>query len=139
MREVFADTAYWVALAAPRDRWRAQAVAASAALGDAVLVTTQAVLLEFLNFAAEGGEYARRETAAFVRDLHHDPGTVVVPWDAAQFQAGLTLYVARPDKGYSLTDCVSMTVMRARGISEVLTPDHHFTQEGFYRLMPGTG
>jgi predicted nucleic acid-binding protein len=42
---------------------------------------------------------------------------------------------ARPDKGYSLTDCVSMLVMRQEGITEILTHDIHFTQEGFTKLL----
>ena len=29
---------------------------------------------------------------------------------------GFALYKARPDKGYSLTDCVSKTIMRQRKI-----------------------
>ena len=45
------------------------------------------------------------------------------------------LYQARPDKGYSLTDCISMEVMRREGLSEVLTNDEHFTQEGFTCLL----
>lgn len=49
--------------------------------------------------------------------------------------AGLDLYGARPDKGYSLTDCISMQTMRDRGIVEVLTHDHHFEQEGFVLLL----
>ena len=48
----------------------------------------------------------------------------------------MELYESRLDKGYSLTDCVSMQVMRERGISEVLTNDQHFAQEGFTILLP---
>jgi predicted nucleic acid-binding protein len=51
------------------------------------------------------------------------------------FLAGLVLYEARPDKDYSLTDCISMNVMRAEGITEILTHDGHFTQEGFTKLL----
>lgn len=40
-----------------------------------------------------------------------------------------------PDKGYSLTDCISMNVMRAQGMAEVLTHDGHFAQEGFTILL----
>ena len=40
-----------------------------------------------------------------------------------------------PDKGYSLTDCISMNVMRRDGLIEVLTNDEHFTQEGFSCLL----
>ncbi len=47
------------------------------------------------------------------------------------------MYEARSDKGYSLTDCRSMNALRDLGISDVLTNDHHFTQEGFSILFPG--
>ncbi len=36
-----------------------------------------------------------------------------------------------PDKGYSLTDCVSMQTMRQGGLTQALTNDRHFEQEGF--------
>ena len=51
------------------------------------------------------------------------------------FLAGLALYKARPDKGYSLIDCISMETMRQEGTTEVLTHDSHFTQEGFTILL----
>jgi len=49
----------------------------------------------------------------------------------------MSLYEARPDKGYSLTDCISMQTMRREGITEVLTDDRHFEQEGFHALFRG--
>ena len=39
------------------------------------------------------------------------------------------------DKEYSLTDCISMHVMRSEGLTEVLSNDHHFAQEGFHILF----
>jgi hypothetical protein len=39
-----------------------------------------------------------------------------LPWTG--FLDALTLYNARPDKGYSLTDCISMQTMRREGIIE---------------------
>jgi uncharacterized protein len=66
-----------------------------------------------------------------------DPSIQVLPQTSADFAAALALYEARPDKGYGLTDCRSMVALRALGISEVLTNDHHFTQEGFTILFPG--
>jgi len=47
----------------------------------------------------------------------------------------LELYARRLDKEYSLTDCISMNVMRDEGITDILTNDHHFTQEGFTILI----
>jgi len=49
--------------------------------------------------------------------------------------AGLDLYRARLDKGYSLTDCISMQIMRREGLTDVLTNDRHFEQEGFRALF----
>jgi len=48
--------------------------------------------------------------------------------------AGLERYRARPDKHYSLTDCISMQMMRKEGITEALT-NRHFEQEGFKALF----
>ncbi len=39
------------------------------------------------------------------------------------------------DKTYSLCDAVSFVLMRLEGITEALTTDHHFEQEGFVRLL----
>jgi uncharacterized protein len=51
------------------------------------------------------------------------------------FLAGLELYRARPDKGYSLVDCISMQTMRLEGLKEALTNDRHYEQEGFRALF----
>jgi predicted nucleic acid-binding protein len=54
---------------------------------------------------------------------------------AYYFMGGFEMYRARPDKGYSLTDCISMQTMRREGLTEVLTNDRHFEQEGFRALV----
>jgi uncharacterized protein len=46
---------------------------------------------------------------------------------------GLDILRARPDKRYSLTDCVSFVVMREREISTAFAFDRHFEQEGFVK------
>ena len=67
---------------------------------------------------------------ATVRRLFNNPAVRVIPPSRDSFLAGLDLYEGRPDKGYSLTDCVSMQTMRQRGIHDALTNDRHFEQEG---------
>jgi len=59
----------------------------------------------------------------------------VLPQTATSFLSGLDFYAARLDKGYSMTDCISMQNMHAQDIREVLTNDIHFEQEGFRALF----
>jgi uncharacterized protein len=47
----------------------------------------------------------------------------------------MKLFAGRPDKEWSLTDCVSFVVMEAQGIREALTTDEHFIQAGFRALL----
>jgi predicted nucleic acid-binding protein len=133
---VFADTFYWLALARPRDSWHAAARNWAAANTSTILVTTDEVLTEFLNAMSGAGPVGRAHAAATVHDIRNDPRVIVLPQTRADFDAALTLFGARPDKGYSLTDCRSMLALRALNVNEVLTNDHHFTQEGFAILFP---
>jgi uncharacterized protein len=59
----------------------------------------------------------------------------VIPYRPLTLRSGIDLYADRRDKGYSLTDCVSMWEMRQRGIFEVLSHDSYFEQEGFVLLL----
>jgi predicted nucleic acid-binding protein len=63
------------------------------------------------------------------------PHVTVMPQTHESFSQGLELYRQREDKGYSLTDCISMVVCREHHIQHVLTKDHHFEQEGFTLLF----
>lgn len=58
----------------------------------------------------------------------------ILPQTHESFLAGFRLYRTRPDKGYSLTDCILMAAMRPEGLNEVLTNFEPFTQDG--RLVP---
>ena len=139
MRTVFVDTLYWLAVANPRDNWHEPAQAVRARLGAVRLVTTDEVLNEFLTAVAGGGAFLRQRAAAIVRTILADETVTVLPQSRATFLAGLCLYESRTDKGYSLTDCISMSAMRAEGLSDVLTNDHHFEQEGFRVLIRRPG
>ena len=132
----FADTFWWIALGNPRDGWHARVIAWEAAHPNAQFVTTEEILAELLTWFAGTGPAGRAFASAMARDILSDPSTQVLPQTSADFAAALTLYEARPDKAYSLADCRSMNALRALGISEVLTNDHHFTREGFTILFP---
>lgn len=133
MTLVFVDTNYWIAIITPNDQWHARAKDASRRLTSARFVTTESVLIETLNYFARSR--LRPLMTATVRDILEDVSIEVVPHTPYTFLAGLAFYEARHDKGYSLTDCISMNTMRERGIADVLTHDHHFAQEGFTVLL----
>jgi predicted nucleic acid-binding protein len=135
MRSVFADTYYWIALLNSRDQGHSAARAFSQSLRQATLITTQEVLSEVLTYFCEQGPSLRRTVTAFIRSILNHPRIRVYPQSDQSFLNGLSLYEARPDKGYSLVDCVSMLIMRQGGMTEVLTEDNHFTQEGFIKLL----
>ena len=98
-------------------------------------MTTDEVLTEYLNFFSSAPEPFRRKAAHGVDRLLTSSVVRVVPQSRESFRAGLQLYSSRPDKGYSLTDCISMQTMRREGLNEVLTNDRHFEQEGFRALF----
>ena len=131
----FVDTLYFVALFNPRDQWHERAFAASELIANAKLITTEDVLVELLNFFSEYGEKARHGAVTQTEGILSDSSIEVVPQSHETFTAGLTLYKARPDKGYSLTDCISMHTMREHSITDILTHDDHFRQEGFTVLL----
>jgi predicted nucleic acid-binding protein len=135
-RILFADTFYWVALLNPRDAFHARVTAFNSKLGATRLITTDEVLTEVLNWFSQYGPLWRAKTAALIHNLRSNPTVAVLPQTCADFDTALALYEARPDKGYSLTDCRSLVALRALGVTEVLTNDHHFTQEGFTILFP---
>ena len=135
MRAVFADTAYWIAASDRKDPWATSAAAAESDLEGATLVTTDEVLVEFLAAFSSAGPNARERSALYVRRLFTRRDIFVIAQSRESFLEGLQLYETRGDKTYSLTDCISMNTMRAHGIREVLSTDHHFAQEGFIVLM----
>jgi len=128
---LFADTFSWIALLDPRDAFHAAVLSFSGNLGTARVVTTDEVFAEVLSYFSGMGPFWRGKAAELIRDMRNEPAIDVLPQTRADFDAALALYEARPDKGYSLPDCRSMLAMRALGITEVLTNDHHFSQEGF--------
>ena len=132
MSEVFADTYYFLALLAPADEGHAAAVAASRTL-PVRLVTTAWVLVEVAD--ALSGSATRLRCAGFIEDLERKPMFLVLPGSRESFQAGLELFRSRPDKDWSLTDCLSFVAMKERGIAEALTGDRHFEQAGFTALL----
>ncbi len=135
MTALFADTFYWVALADFADGAHQRALAITAERAASRIVTTDEVLTEYLTFFSTAPESIRRDAAESVAGILASQVIRVIPQSRESFLAGLQLYRARPDKGYSLVDCISMQAMRKEGLTEALTNDRHFEQEGFRALF----
>ncbi len=92
------------------------------------------VLAEFVALA-QARRLPRLAALAFVADLVANPDIETVWVDESLHQKAMALLQARPDNTYSLCYAVSFVLMRERKVSEALTTDRHFEQEGFRKLL----
>jgi predicted nucleic acid-binding protein len=134
MIPVFADTFYWIALLNPQDDWHSIALH-FANNNTRPLITTDGIIDETLNYTAERGSLMRQKALLLYRRIVQEPSIDIIGYTPELRQQGIELYERRRDKGYSLTDCISMIVMRQLELIDVLTRDRHFTQEGFHLLF----
>ena len=135
MKQTFADTSYWVATLDDKDQWFEQAMNAASEIGESEIVTTESVLIEVLNHFSDYRADIKDYVANYVEEILKDEETLVLLHSHETFQKALQLYKSRLDKGYSLTDCISMNAMHDFKIAEILTNDVHFKQEGFTKLF----
>jgi hypothetical protein len=132
--EILLDTAFAIALLNTTDAHHATAIALAQQLRRrARLILTRAICLEIGN--AMCGLRLRELAAEFLVSLEDDPDIEIIPWNERIYSAAVALFQNRPDKSWSLTDCVSFVVMRERGITDALTSDRHFQQAGFRPLL----
>jgi predicted nucleic acid-binding protein len=132
MTRVFADSYYFFAILNPKDNAHQKALQFATEHAEP-LVTTAWVLTELAD-----GLAATRRRAAFsqvVSRLQAEPENEIVPPHEELMSRGIELYDARPDKQWSLTDCISFLVMQDRQIAEALTGDRHFEQAGYVALL----
>ena len=129
MNPAFADTFYWIVLIHRKDA-RHHVVLEFSCTFTSTLAPTDEVRTEVLAFSSSD-EALRKAAGRTVRSVLSARAVRVIPQSRQGFLKGLDLYEARPDKGYSLADCISIQTMRREGLVDVLTNDRHFEQEGF--------
>lgn len=131
----FVDSACWIALLNRADflHERATLVYQQQFQADVRLVTTTAVLNETANTLST--PRFRPAVVALHERVQRSQYIEVVFIDPPLWESGWQFFAARPDKEWSLTDCLSMLVCQRLNITDVLTSDHHFTQAGFNRLL----
>lgn len=128
MRRLFVDTSAWFAFSNRRDPEHA-AVASVLAEGRPRLVTSTHVFDEVVTLSQSRLGF---RAATQVGRVLRDPSAVdLVRATAADEEAAWTLFLSRPDKGCSFTDCTSFVLMRRLGLDTAVALDEAFRQEGF--------
>jgi predicted nucleic acid-binding protein len=129
---ILLDSGYFIALFNPNDDLHTRAQLWSRHVEEALLVT-EYVVWECVNAFSKPADRASAQVL-----VDHVRGHSAYLWiDASPvlFEAGLALHRDRPDKEWSLTDCVSFHLMSERGITRALAYDQHFEQAGFEALL----
>ncbi len=132
MNTVFVDAAYYIAILNPRDQY-AQVATQLAYSYSGRMLTTTFVLTEVCNLLSSSNH--RMNASTLVEELEEAEDTEVIHPDWSLWKRSHNLYSARPDKAWSLTDCLSFIVMQDRGLTEAMTADRHFEQAGFTILL----
>jgi len=132
VRAVFADAAYFIALPNSADNFHARALEL-ARRPPGPLLTTYWILVEVGDAFSQPAH--RAKFARLLELLASTPDIEVLPPTVEQFQVGSAFHASRPDKRWSVTDCITFSVMTERGLVDALTTDYHFEQAGFRALM----
>jgi len=132
---VFVDTSALLALANRDDALydEARRVNRELAAAGCELVTSDWVLAELLGGAARSA--LRRAGCELIRRLQQSRRTTIIPATRSDWLRAFDLFSSRPDKEWSLVDCLSILICEERCIREVFTHDRHFAQAGLVVLM----
>lgn len=129
---VFIDTGYLIALEDADDGNHPAATMHREGLTRTpALTTTSYIVDEVVTFFNVRGQHAKAVELGEM--LLSSPSVAMIHVGEDLLRRGLELLRGRPDKRYSLTDCVSFVAMRERGIATAFAFDRHFEQEGFVR------
>ncbi|MGH1396729.1 MAG: type II toxin-antitoxin system VapC family toxin [Trichormus sp.] len=133
--EVFLDTSFAIALAAPQDHLHSRAVHLAKLLDEAGtrLITTQTVMLEIGNILCQ--KPYRHQAIVLLNALASDPKVEIVPLSHELYERAFELYSESSNQEWGFIDCVSFIVMQFCGITEALTANEHFQQVGFRALL----
>lgn len=135
MRAVFGDTGYWIAISRRADGLHQRARLVAQQIGDVRIVTSEMVLIEYLNEMSKHGEQQRRMAVETVNDLRYDDNVEIVPATSQQFWEAVQYYDSHRDQRWSLVDCVSFMIMGEKKIQNALAHDRDFWSAGFRPLL----
>ena len=134
MSRFFLDTGYVIALEADDDQHHREALRHWKDLikQSPDFVTTSYVFDEVVTFFNSRGRHAK--AVELGHRLLESPSVRLIQVDQHLFDEGWRYLQGRPDKRFSLTDCISFVIMEREGLREALSFDGHFKQAGFRRL-----
>lgn len=135
MATIFVDSHFLIAIINKRDQWHDEASNYSSKATDSDYLTTGSILVETLNYFSEFRSDIKESAVKAVTGFMSRPEVTVIEQSSELVGLGIQLYLKRLDKGFSLTDCISMVVSREHRITSILTNDDHFLQEGFEILL----
>jgi hypothetical protein len=132
---IFVDTSYLIALFNPRDKFHGVANEQTKKIKKfrLNLLTTEVIVIEVADGLST--ENFRQTATNILQKWLSDNFITVVPMNTELIHRAARLFIERPDKEWSLTDCISFIVMRELNINLALTSDHHFEQAGFRVLL----
>jgi len=118
--KIFVDTAAWIALLNTSDTLHQSAFQVMNQLKQqkVFLLTTEFVLLEVADTLCTPN--VRAKTITFVNSLRQLNILEIIPISQTLLNNGWQLYSQRPDKEWSLTDCISFVVMMQEQISTAI-------------------
>jgi predicted nucleic acid-binding protein len=131
----FADTSFFFALAAKRDRTHEPAVKAFIRLLrlQRPLVTTDYVLDETLTLTK--ARTSAKVALALLDRIESSPALSIQHITHDRFAAAKAFFRKHADHGYLFTDCTSFVLMHEMKIRDVLTTDRHFAEAGFRTML----
>ncbi len=131
MKRLFVDASYWIALELDDDQNHdsAQSHWNSLDLANTHLVTTTYVLDEAVTFL--NSRNAHRNAVQLGESILLSPRIELIHVGEDLFFEGWKSFKKYSDKRFSLTDCISFSVMSSHDLHTALSFDRDFGQVGF--------
>lgn len=131
----FVDSVCWIAILNADDELHEKAATEYKKLMKSGFrfVTSTAVLNEVANALCKP-KY-RGSVVEFYKKLQKSQRIEIAFVDEKLWSSGWEFYEKRPDKEWSLTDCISIVMMQEQGSTDALTNDKHFEQAGFNAIL----
>ncbi len=90
MKTYFIDTSYWLGRSDPSDQLHSRAVEVGREIGkDIRLITTELVLVEWLDSTSRFGKVARQEVAHQILRMDDTDDVRIIPQNEYMFRSGL--------------------------------------------------